>query len=265
MPRVSGFLYAVLSLYNIPLVISLFALPIVLMSGKPLIAYANFTQLRWLVRSCFAAVIINRICEFALYLPAGYATGQRGARAQLWMAPYISLSVVRSFFLPSWLGGKMQNFKPTGSIKSDLNERDVTLRAHLIRRMKTILFNYYGIYHVVYVYFCLSAISLTSARCVAENGSVHDKLLCLLTHAFWPPLAWVVIISAFWIPISYAIDPPAMPTREELLIVEDKTGVKRPTEIAKRVGWGYRDAKFEVGYDLTLLFTIGVFVCSFFF
>jgi hypothetical protein len=265
MPRVSGFLYAILSLYNIPLMISLFALPIVLMSGKPLIAYSNFTQLRWLIRSCFAAVMINRLCEFALYLPAGYATGQRGARSQLWMSPYISLSVIRSFFLPKWLGGKVQNFKPTGSIKDDLNERDEASRAHLFRRMKAILFNYYGMYHVIYVYFVLSAISLTSARCIAENGNLHNKLLCLLTHAFWPPLAWLVIIGAFWIPITYAIDPPSMPTRDELLIVDAKTGVRRPTEKAKRIGWGFRDAKFEIGYDLTTLFTTGCFIASFFF
>jgi hypothetical protein len=181
------------------------------------------------------------------------------------MSPYISLSIVRSFFLPTWLGGKMQNFKPTGSIKDSLNERDPHTRAHLFRRLKVVLFNYYGFFHVIYVYFCLSAISLTSARCVAENASLHNKLLCLLTHAFWPPLAWVIIIGAFWIPVTYAIDPPSMPSRDQLLEVDPKTGVRRPTEIAKRIGWGYRDAKFEAGYDFTTLFTTGVFVAAFFF
>ncbi|QDS67697.1 hypothetical protein FKW77_005459 [Venturia effusa] len=264
MPRVSGFLFAILSLYNIPLMVSLFALPIVLMSGKPLIAYADFGQLLWLVRACFAAVMINRICELALYLPAGYATGQRGARSQLWMSPYISLSVVRSFFLPKWLGGKVQNFKPTGSLKDELNERDPSTRAHLFRRIKAVLLNYNGFFHVIYVYFCLSAISLSSSRCIAQNDNAHDKVLCLLTHAFWPPLSWLIIVSAFWVPLTYAIDPPDMPTREELLIVDAKNGVRRPTEKAKMIGWGYRDAKFEFLYDLTTLFTTVCFVASFF-
>ena len=231
----------------------------------PLIAYANDDQLRWLIRACFATVLINRLCEIILYLPAGYATGQRGARTQLWMAPYISLSIIRSFFLPKWLGGAVQNFQPTGSIKSDLNERDPVLRAGLIRRIYTILFNYLGIYHVIYVYFVLSAVSLSSSRCVAENGRVYDKLLCLLTHAFWPPVAWIIVCSAFWIPVTYAIDPPNMPPREDLLEIDPKTGVKRPTEKAKAIGWGFRDGTGEMEYTVTTAFTCLIFVAAFFY
>lgn len=264
-PRLSGFLFALLSLYNIPLMLSLFALPIVLVSGMPLIAYANDDQLRWLIRACFATVLINRICEIVLYLPAGYATGQRGARTQLWMAPYISLSIIRSFFLPKWLGGAVQNFQPTGSIKSDLNERDPVLRAGLVRRIYTIMFNYLGIYHVIYVYFVLAAVSLSSSRCVAENARVYDKLLCLLTHAFWPPAAWIIVCSAFWIPMAYAIDPPNMPPREDLLEIDPKTGVKRPTEKAKAIGWGFRDATGELENTFTTAFTALIFVAAFFY
>jgi len=181
------------------------------------------------------------------------------------MSPYISISIIRSFFLPTWLGGQLQTFQPTGSIKSDLNEREPAIRAGLFRRMRVIMFNYLGIYHVIYVYFCLSAVSLTTSRCVAENGNLHDKMLCLLTHAFWPPLAWIIVASAFWIPISYAIDPPSMPPREELLQVEGKSGVRRPTETAKRIGWGMRDAKFELEYVLTTAFTAFVFIIAFFY
>lgn len=264
-PRLSGFLFALLSLYNIPLMISLFALPIVLVSGMPLIAYANDDQLRWLIRACFATVFINRLCEIVLYLPAGYGTGQRGARTQLWMAPYISMSIIRSFFLPKWLGGAVQTFQPTGSIKSDLNERDPVLRAGMFRRIRVILFNYLGIYHLIYVYFVLAAVSLSSSRCVAENARMYDKLLCLLTHAFWPPTAWIIVCSAFWIPITYAIEPPNMPPREDLLEIDPKTGVKRPTEKAKAIGWGFRDATGELEYTLTSAFTALVFVAAFFY
>jgi len=41
----SSFLYAFLSLFNILLTISLFAMPVVLIAGKPLVAYANYEQL----------------------------------------------------------------------------------------------------------------------------------------------------------------------------------------------------------------------------
>jgi hypothetical protein len=181
------------------------------------------------------------------------------------MAPYISMSIIRSFFLPKWLGGAVQNFQPTGSIKSDLNERDPVLRAGMFQRIRVILTNYLALYHVIYVYFVLSAVTLSSSRCIAENATTYNKLLCLLTHAFWPPTAWIIVCSAFWIPIAYAIDPPNMPPREDLLETDAKTGVKRPTEKAKAIGWGFRDATGELENTLTSAFTVLVFVAAFYY
>lgn len=263
--RMSGFIYAILSLYNIFLLVSLFALPIVLISGHTLIAYANDTQLKWLIRACFGALLTNRIGELALFIPAGYATGQRGSRAQLWMAPYITITIIRSFFLPKWLGGQTQSFKPSGSIKSELNERDPKHRAGLFRRLRVILLSCLAIFHVAYVYFCLSAVSLSTSRCVADNGTVRERLECLLTHAFWPPIAWILVVSSFWVPITYAIDPPSCPPREELLEREDKTGVKRPKDSAKRIAFRPSEALFEIEYCLTTAFTALVFAAAFFY
>jgi len=262
--RLSGFVYAILSLYNIFLLLSLFALPVVLISGHTLIAYANDTQLRWLVRACFAAILTNRICELTLFLPAGYVTGQRGSRSQIWISPYIALTIIRSFFLPKWLGGKAQSFKPSGSIKSKINERDAQHRAGLFRRLRVILFNYLAFFHVAYVYFCLSAVTLTTSRCLAGYGTIREHLMCLLTHAFWPPMAWVLVVSSFWIPVTYAIDPPACPPREELMERDAKNGVRRPKESAKKTALGVSEAIFEIEYCLTTAFTTLVFAAAFF-
>lgn len=78
--RFSGFLYATLSLYTILLMVSLFAIPIILIMGKPLVAYATTEQLRWLIGLYLAATMTNWLCEFVLSIPAGYHTGQRSAR-----------------------------------------------------------------------------------------------------------------------------------------------------------------------------------------
>ncbi|KAF2405087.1 glycosyltransferase family 2 protein [Trichodelitschia bisporula] len=260
--RFCGFVYGVSALFNIFLALSVYALPIVLISGKPLIAYANNEQLRWLIRACFIALITNRIFEFVLTLPSGYAVGQRGARAHLWMAPYIANSVFRSFFLPTWLGGKLASFKPTGSLKSDINERDPSTRAPLFRRFFTIVFNYLAWYHIAFVYFTLSAVTLSTCRCIAEQRTTNDRGMCLLTHAFWPPISWIMVISAFWIPISYAINPPDCPPREDLL-VREKNGVAHPSEKAKKTGWSGQTAIFELEYTLTSLFTCFVFALAF--
>lgn len=44
--------------------------------------------------------------EWVGFLPAGYRQGQREVLAMMWMSPYHAMTVVRSFLLPKWLGGK---------------------------------------------------------------------------------------------------------------------------------------------------------------
>ncbi|KAG5816544.1 hypothetical protein H9Q74_000835 [Fusarium xylarioides] len=263
--RFSGFLYASLSMYTILLTISLFAIPIILIMQKPLVAYATDEQLRWLIRACFASVISNRLCEFALFIPTGYHTGQRGSRYQLWMSPYIALCLIRSFILPTWLGGQTQAFKPTGSLGSALNERDAKLRKNMFRRLWGILINYMALFHFAFVYLTLVAVVLTSFRSFVTTHTVRDTLTALLTHAFWPPLTFLFICSSLWTPISYAIDPPAMPDREDLLNRDPKTQVAHPTTQSKKIAFGGQAAWFELEYTTTTIYTCLVFVCSFIF
>ncbi|KAK2592665.1 hypothetical protein QQS21_009632 [Conoideocrella luteorostrata] len=263
--RFSGFLYASLSLYTILLTVSLFAIPIILVLGKPLVAYAEENQLRWLIRACFAATISNRLCEFVLFIPAGYHTGQRGSRYQLWMSPYIALCLIRSFMLPKWLGGQVQAFKPTGSLASALNERDPSMKKNMFRRVWTILINYMGIFHLAFVYLTLVAVVLTSYRCIVRTDSTKSLLLCLVTHAFWPPLTFIFICSSLWTPVAYAIDPPQMPEREQLLDRDPKTMVAHPTPKSKKIAFGGQAAWFEFELTVSTLFTCLIFVVSFIF
>jgi hypothetical protein len=261
--RMSGFVYAVLACFNVFMTFSLFAMPIVLISGKPLVAYATDEQLRWLTRTCFANLLVNRITEIVMALPAGYSIAQNGSRSQIWMSPYISLCLLRSFILPTWLGGQKRSFEPTGSLQSDLNERDPVLRAGLFTRIRVILFNYMAWYHFAYVYFVLVAASLTSTRCAFATYSWEARLKCEITHAFWPPVSWILVVSAMWVPISYAIDPPTVPPRDELLVRDPKTLVAHPREDSKKIAFGKRNAMFELEYTLTTLFTIFIFVAAF--
>ncbi|KAJ9641163.1 uncharacterized protein PV06_01021 [Exophiala oligosperma] len=262
--RMSSFIYAFLSLFNIFLTLSIFAMPIVLSLNKPLVAYSNNDELRLLIRTCFALTMCNRLCEFVLYIPAGYHTGQRGSRSQLWMSPYIALTIIRSFILPTWLGGQTQAFKPTGSLQSALNERYPKLRAPMWRRIWTILVNYLAGFHVAYVYWVLVAVTLSSYRAFLAHG-VRAKLIENLTHAWWVPLAWVLVVSSFWIPFTYAVDPPSMPDRESLLIRDPKTGVAHPTKESKTIAFRGQTMWFEFEYTFTTVFTAVVFAATFFY
>ena len=81
--RLSGFVYTISSFFTIFLTAALFTMPIVLISGGTLVPYADYDNLRWLIRSCFCALLFSRINEYVMYIPAGYRLGQREAGAMI--------------------------------------------------------------------------------------------------------------------------------------------------------------------------------------
>src|ERR1700712_756815 len=115
-------------------------------------------------------------------------------------------------------------------MKSEINERDGHLRAPLLRRLKVMFWDCKLYILVVYLLFSSTAIIKSTVVGILKNeGSRDNALLYMLTHAFWPPVLWVVAFNACWAPIQYAIWPPTMPDREELLERDPVTGVAHPT------------------------------------
>ena len=78
-------------------------------------------------------------------------------------------------------------------------------------------------------------------------------------------MTWIIVISAFWIPINYACDPPNMPDRETLLARDPKTGIAHPTPQSKKIAFKPETALFELEYTLTTAFTALVFGAAFFY
>jgi hypothetical protein len=118
--------------------------------------------------------------------------------------------------------------------------------------------------HVTYIVFCIAAVALSSVRGILINrGSVEQTLLYMLTHACWPPLLWLIALSACWAPVHYTIWPPNMPDREELLQRDPKTGIAYPKESAKRIRWQKKNILHEVQYMLLTAYTLVLFIGTF--
>lgn len=88
-----------------------------------------------------AAIVCNTINDYIVGLPAGYRQTQRDTAVSMWMAPYHAETVIWSFLLPKWLGGRTMAFKPTGSLGLAIHERDATRRAPLARRLKHVIWD----------------------------------------------------------------------------------------------------------------------------
>jgi hypothetical protein len=265
--RLSAFVFAIDAFFKIFLLIALLTIPIVLISGGQLVAYSSYTQLRWQVRLCFASLVLARVNEWVTYLPSGYRLAQRDTGAQMWMAPYHTITIVRSFILPSWFGGKAMAFSSSGSVKSELSERDPTIRAPLFRRLKVILWDCDAYLHLLYIVFVLAAVIVSTLTSVTTTGGTdhsHKLLIYLLTHAFWPPMLWLLCFTACCTPVRYAIWPPTMPEREELLDRDPKMGIARPKEHWKKQRYAKTTFWHETQYSGVTIFTGVVFLGAFF-
>jgi hypothetical protein len=261
--RLSGFVFTIDAFFKIFLVVALLTFPTVLLSGGTLVAYVTYDQLRWQIRLCFASLILTRLNDWISYIPSGYRLAQRDSGAQMWMAPYHSLTIVKSFLLPSWLGGKPMAFSASGSIKSELNERSATLRAPLARRLRVIIWDSKGYIHLLYALVTLVAVAVSTGRAF-HYPHAHTILVYLLTHAFWPPVLWLFCITAYCVPLRYAIWPPTVPDREDLLDRNPKTQVAHPKEYWKNQRWGRGTFWHETQYSLCTTFTAVIFLGSFF-
>ncbi|TGO28435.1 hypothetical protein BPAE_0027g00020 [Botrytis paeoniae] len=265
--RLSAFVFAIDAFFKIFLCIALLTIPIVLISGGQLVAYNTETQLKWQIRLCFIQLVLTRLNEWVTYIPSGYRLAQRDSGAQLWMAPFHAKTIIMSFLLPSWLGGKPMAFSSSGSQKSDINERDPRTRAGVFRRLWVILWDCQCYMHLLYILFVIAAVTYSTVRGLAlepEENTLKKKLIYLLTHAFWPPMLWMMCLTACFEPIRYAIWPPTMPDREELLDRDDKTQIARPKEEWKKARYAKTTFFHEFQYTLLTAFTCMVFVGAFF-
>ena len=120
--------------------------------------------------------------------------------------------------------------------------------------------------HVLYLLFLVGAVvsSLVRAFTVTQ-GSYQACLFYILTHTAWPPLVWLVALTACTIPIKYSVSPPAMPDREDLLRRELGTRIAHPTEGAKRARWRKSNLLHEGLYALVTAYVSTLFFGSLFF
>lgn len=262
--RLSAFVFAIDAFFKIFLLLALLTIPIVLISGGQLVAYSNTDQLRWQLRLCFISLVCTRLNEWITYLPSGYRLAQRDTGAQMWMAPYHAITIVRSFILPTWLGGKSMAFSSSGSQKDDLCERDPKNRAPLWKRLKVFLWDCDVYLHLLYILFVVAAVTLSTTNGILGATTLNDTLVYLLTHAFWPPCLWLIAITACASPLRYCIFPPTMPDREELLDRDSKTGIARPKEHWKKQRYAKTTFWHEMQYSTVTAYTILLFACSFF-
>lgn len=132
----------------------------------------------------------------------------------------------------------MTGFVPSGSINSDLAERNQESRAPLLRRLFVIGWNGGVLGFVLYLIFVMAAVASSVGHAfttsMSKSSSQEARWTFILTHAGWPPLVWMwmTCLTAYAVPTFYMFQPPSVPDREELLVRCKDTGVAYPKDDA---------------------------------
>ena len=261
--RLSGFLFPVDNLFRLFISMAILAIPIGMISGKRLVLYVGNDELRWQIRLGFVAFASGRFAELITNLPSGYRLARRDFDASLWMIPYNAITIIQSFVLPKWLGGKAMAFSPTGSLTSELNERDMALRAPLHRRLKVIILDCKAYIHLFYVVFTITAVMTAICRALQGSKSRDELLQYIVTHICGPPMIWLLSVAAFTAPLRYALWPPTVPNRESLLERDPQTFVAHPMPEFRKRRWSWQTWLHDALYTSITVYSTLAFAATF--
>lgn len=275
----TGITFDLRQFMQVPQALNYAFVPLSLYAGYPLVIWDTKFQLIWLIRLVCIWSACHWVHQGIMGWIAAVGNGWYDIRIssydselEQWLGPYIFNAFFRSFILPKRFGGVATGFKSTGSISDSLAERDMNNRASVWRRLYDILWHQRGLFHLVFIPVCLGGVALTCVRSVypsipnaysLSQRTYGNQLIYLVTRIGWPPAVWLQYLHASLVPPLYAIFPPNINSREEILERDPKTGVKYPKAEVMRPGrnaWGlWRYARAT----LVILYTIFLFTISF--
>ncbi|KAL8863506.1 MAG: hypothetical protein Q9178_000187 [Gyalolechia marmorata] len=206
--------------------VALVGLPILLMTGAPLVAYSTNAQLRRLSILFLIRFLAIFSYDFLATKAANYHLGLLGLSV-VWTIPFQFMTLVR-FALSVVTGGGVPLFTPSG-----LNV-DVGAATTLASRMKGALWDHGFIIHVAIIASLLSGVA-ASLNAASKSGNTQLIWIELFTRAGWPPifLIWSTFMVDCWTPLSYSFSPPKVMARSTLVDRDPKTHLAYPTRQAK--------------------------------
>lgn len=222
------FTFAFNTMMAIPVFLAYFIIPALLYWGRDLLVYVTLDQLRWQLSLCAIWVVSLRINEIVLTLPSGYIQGQRSAMAWQFMTPYLAVTILRCYILPTWLGGKPIAFVASGKIRDKLKERSKDYRAGLWTRIKLMGIHCRVWFFCLFVPYCFGAAGLDMWRAIRRSQTSEEALRHLLVNSMLPPMWWLFLALSFMIPIAYVFWPPTVPERDDMMNFDPKTGAGHP-------------------------------------
>ena len=227
---------------------ALVALPLCMMTGKPLVIPSQqVNHLRLLMRLAALDFVARTIHNIFMSSNLDFRMPIYGYYVSIWTQPWRALAALRYFIIPKLFGRDLPNFTPTGTPADGEAERAARAKGSCLACSKVVLWDCGAWTHLVVLLFCATGFITWLNGALKDfffsDKTAHQVALVYLTGIACPPilLLWVALAEAAWVPVSYAIWPPSLNASETLMVRDMKRGVDYPSDNSKKDHMRRRD------------------------
>ncbi|KAL8882705.1 MAG: hypothetical protein Q9198_000338 [Flavoplaca austrocitrina] len=256
--RVSGALWGIIDgLASVVWTISIFLLPLLVLSGRPLLpsSAAGAMENSFLFRLAVLDFAAQSAVQALLCSLLDWRCDMFAPVAGMWLAPYRLLITLRFYCFPKILGHEVPAFTPTGvNAALGREEREARKRG---RSCKKIVLWDCGAWIFLVVFGCCllggfrtTAATLSPWFFSGSKGVGRHHLDAFLVRVGWPPLflLWLLFAKSAWTPISYAFAPPPFVEREQLLDRMDHVAIATPKKTVKELHMARKSQFFWLAF-----------------
>ena len=215
-------------------ILNMVLLPIMLLSGRPLLPPDHIRTLYALAFLDFVSQSSYEVCASSIL---DFQSSFLGSNPALWTSPFVLGAVIRSHILPKILGGSMLRFQPSGKL-SQHSRAETQARRQKQSCLKLIVWDCGAWLHLIVFMACFAApiLKTTKLFSVLHSNDVRSISVKIAQSMMWPPLfsLWLAIIQSAWMPIGYGLSPPPYIPREKFLHAVKSKGAVYPSVETKR-------------------------------
>ena len=204
---------------------NLVLMPLLLLTGAPLVAYSTETHLRNLTALFLVRFIAILTYDFLATQAANFHLSLLGV-SSAWVVPYQFWTIFR-FALSVVTGGGIPFFTPSGLT-------NIRAAKTFSGRVKTALWDEGFIMHLTIIGSLIAGIA-TSANVISKAVDIQSAGKEFLVRAAWPPifLMWSTYITDCWTPLADIQHSPRAMQRRSLVEHDSTTQLAYPTRHAK--------------------------------
>jgi hypothetical protein len=212
-----------------------------LIIGGPLIATSNTNDLKWLIGIVAFGRALSVVEDIMCLAAGSFLKARVMVATGVWMGHHFSRDTLLTI-LPRRLGGLRLGFRVSGvDDEIVVKERDPENRPSLLVRLWKIHQAEGILWHMVLFVFTLALVNYR-VQSEIETATVDGKLV--MNNEFWkrliqsvgfPGLSLIETAPLYLTPIIYVMFPPTIPARRNLMEIDEKTKLWKPSPKHKEV------------------------------